>query len=99
MTAITKAHAESIEVNDLNDFVKILSGWHQERVKVLQHLMTIPDTGVQIELEGQDTPLVGEYRKGFIFGLNVALGELGKLPFVAEMETPSDTQAHDQTQS
>jgi hypothetical protein len=43
--------------------------------------------------------LVGEYHKGFIFGLNVALGELGKLPFVAEMEAPSDTQAHGQTQS
>ena len=57
MTSIPKAHAESIEVNDLDDFVKILTGWHQERVKVLQHLMTIPDTGVQIELEGQDTQI------------------------------------------
>ena len=94
-----QAQAESVEVNDLNDFVKILFGWHQERVKVLQHLLTIPDTGVQIELEGQETPLTGEYRKGFFFGLNVAIGELGKLPFVAEMEAPSDTQAHGQTQS
>ncbi len=94
-----QAQAESVEVNDLNDFVKILFGWHQERVKVLQHLLTTPDTGVEIELEGQATALVGEYRKGFIFGLNVALGELGKLPFVAEMEAPSDTQAHGQTQS
>lgn len=97
MTKTPQAEAESMEVDDLNDFVKILFGWHQERVKVLQHLLTIPDTGVEIELEGQEKPLIGEYRSGFIFGLNVALGELGRLPFVAEMETPSDVQTHGQT--
>jgi hypothetical protein len=98
MTKTPEAQAESIEVQDLDAFVKILFGWHQERVKVLQHLLTIPGTGIEIELEGQDTPLVGDYHKGFIFGLNVALGELGKLPFVAEMEEPTDTQVNAQPQ-
>jgi len=99
MIKLPEAHAESVEVNDLDAFVKILFGWHQGRVKVLQHLLTVPATGIEMQLDGQDdTPLVGDYHKGFIFGLNVALGELGKLPFVAELEEAASPQTHAQTQ-
>jgi hypothetical protein len=100
MTQLLQVPADSIGVTDLDTFVKHLSNWHQGRIKMLQHLITIPDTGIHVRLEGQDDlPLVGDYHKGFLFGLNVALGELGVLPFVAEMDEPADKSANDQNQS
>lgn len=75
---------ETVEIDDLNQFVFLLSNWHQDRITILKQMMEIPQ-GFEVELEGeQPMPLTGDLHKGFKIGLIVALSELGTLPFVAE---------------
>ena len=102
MSEVLKAQADSFEVSDLDTFVKLLFSWHESKVKMLEHLLTIPDADIEVILQDQTKALMsGEYHKGFLLGLNVALGELGKLPFGAELEDgpalATDT-ANEQTQ-
>lgn len=92
---------DTVEIGDLNQFVFLLSNWHQDRVAVLKQMMEIPQ-GFEVELEGEESlPLTGDLHKGFKIGLIVALSELGSLPFVAESNaqetetTPDEpTQTH-----
>jgi hypothetical protein len=75
---------ETVEIDDLNQFVFLLSNWHQDRINILKQMMEIPQ-GFEVELEGEaPMPLTGDLHKGFKIGLIVALSELGVLPFVAE---------------
>ena len=88
---------ETVEVDDLNHFVFLLSNWHQDRINILKQMMEIPQ-GFEVELEGEEPmPLTGDLHKGFKIGLIVALSELGTLPFVAEPNaetTDESTQTH-----
>lgn len=75
---------ETVEIDDLNQFVFLLSNWHQDRVTILKQMMEIPQ-GFEVSLEdGEPMALTGDLHKGFKIGLIVALSELGVLPFVAE---------------
>lgn len=78
---------ETLEVETLDMFVKLLTQWHASKVKVLEHMLQIPE-GTEVEYAGLNSkPLTGELHLGFIIGLTVALSELGILPFVTESET------------
>lgn len=82
---------ETVVIETLDGFVRALQHWHHNKVQMLKHLQTIPE-GTEVTREGHD-PLVltGEALKGFILGLEVALEEVGELPFEAEVEFNSDT--------
>lgn len=79
---------EKLHVDSLDDFVKLLAAWHLNKVKVLEHLTKIPEgTEVTIDDDEDDSvTLKGDLLIGFKLGIEVALMELGHLPFQAEYE-------------
>lgn len=82
--------SDTIAINDLDHFVRTLTGWHNHKVKVLEHMAEIP-TGTEVTFnQGPPVVLEGELLKGFCMGLNLALMELGKLPFAVEVEDDAD---------
>lgn len=83
-----------LAVNDLDQFVQMLSSWHTKKVATLKHMQNIPETAeVSIE-DGPPVQMTGSFREGFLLGLSIALSELGELPFVAEMEDASSATKH-----
>lgn len=87
--------ADTIEVESLDMFVRLLQQWHSSKVKVLEHMLEIP-TGTEADFEGLGkVNLVGDVRNGFIMGLSLALMELGTLPFVSDGASASPTATAD----
>ena len=90
MTEATQAEAPvaslTIEIDDLEQFVRILAGWHEQKVKTLKHMLEMPE-GVEMVVSGE-TPVVltGDLLAGLKAGIEVALMELGELPFLYEIE-------------
>lgn len=76
----------TIEINDLDQFVRIMAGWHGQKVKTLKHMLEVPD-GTEM-IVGEDDPtkviLTGDMLAGFKAGIELSLIELGTLPFVYE---------------
>ena len=70
-----------IVVDDLEVFVTLLNQWHTSKVCMLEHVMQIPiSTSVTMD---NDPPIVleGEAHRAYIAAIQLALMELGKLPF------------------
>lgn len=78
------------EVTDLNQFITLLGNWHSKRVKRLEEILQTPE-GTEVSM-GDAPPftLTGDALKGFQIGVALSLSQLGKLPFEAEYETPTD---------
>ena len=75
-------NSSNLMIEDLDTFVNTLTAWHNRQVEVLKQLKNIPDgTEVSFE-EGKVDVITGDLRKGFAMGIEVALIELGQLPFV-----------------
>lgn len=81
--------AETIQVNDLQQFVNIMVAWHSRKVKVLEHMLQMPD-GIEMQV-GDDAVIVleGVAMQAYKAGINFALMEMGKLPFAVEYEQES----------
>lgn len=80
---------ETVMVEDLNTFVSVLTGWHTNKVAALRHMQEIP-AGTEIAFDDEDNKILdGELLKGFKMGIELALMELGTLPFFAEAEEPA----------
>jgi len=71
---------EILEVSDLDQFVEMLTSWHKRKVAILEHMRTIPE-GTEMEDDGHSVILTGDMLTGFKAGLQLALLELGSLPF------------------
>lgn len=83
-----KKLTNTIVVEDINQFVKLLSAWHSSKVDVLNHMMEIP-SGTEVTFNSNEpVVLEGNVLKGFVMGISLSLMELGELPFAAEMEEP-----------
>lgn len=91
-----KANAETIEVDDLDGFVKLLTKWHANKIAVLNHMLLIPE-GSDMTSGDQTIKLEGDLMAGFKAGLEVALMELGTLPFAFEEEGAEPAQPSDAT--
>ena len=77
---------ETVVVADIDQFIQLLSGWHQNKVKTLEHMLGVPE-GIEVTFNDEAPQiLTGDLHKGFVMGLSLALMELGTLPFAAEME-------------
>ena len=76
---------KTVQVNDLNSFVQLLSIWHARAVKETEYFLSIPE-GIEIELNGKSYEVKGEFRDGLICGVTAGLNNLGTLPFVAYTE-------------
>jgi hypothetical protein len=76
----------TIEIEDLNQFVQMLAGWHSQKVNTLEHMLEMPE-GIEMAVTGEDPiVLTGDMLAGFKAGLELALMELGTLPFLYEVE-------------
>lgn len=80
-----KIKEEIIEVEDLHSFVSLLNSWHKEKVAILEYLIEIP-VGTEMEYEGKTITLIDDTLLAFKAGINLALGEIGILPFQAVTE-------------
>jgi hypothetical protein len=86
----TAQSSDTIEVDDLNKFVKLLTRWHGGAVKRAEHFLQVPE-GQEIKI-GEDAELVltGDTLRAFKAGVNCALMQLGTLPFAYETEPAED---------
>jgi hypothetical protein len=78
--------ADTIEVPDLDTFVKLVARWHRNKVARLEHFLQLPDGQVVQIGEEPEFTVTGDIRKGFLLGINMALMEFGILPFSFELE-------------
>ena len=81
---------ELMEVQDVHTFVALITHWHTSKVRVLEHMVSVPEgTVIQID-DCAETSLEGAMLDGFKAGLSLALMELGQLPFVtSSTEVPT----------
>lgn len=77
---------KTVMVEDLDQFVRVLMAWHTNKVAMLRHLQSIPEGTEVSKDDGEPIVLTGDILKGFQMGLEVALEEMGTLPFEAELE-------------
>lgn len=83
-----------VQIEDLDHFVRLLTQWHVAKVKVLKHMLDVPDGTEAIMNEGASVVLSGDVLKGFRIGVTLGLTELGQLPFAAEIEDAKTSTKH-----
>jgi hypothetical protein len=86
---------QTLEIADLDTFVKLLMRWHRNKVKVLNHMANIPEGSEMTTIDGKTAVLGGEFRAGFQAGITLSLMELGELPFAFETEPTVAAAAND----
>lgn len=75
---------EIVPVEDLHKFVDLLVSWHLRRVAICHHFKDIP-VGSEIQIEDEEVIVMeGPFLDGFKLGIDMALNQLGELPFVAQ---------------
>lgn len=75
-------------VEDLDTFVEMLTHWHENKVAILTHMMEVPEC-TEVEVDGKPFVLAGDMMDGYKLGIQLALMELGVLPFASEEVEPS----------
>lgn len=87
---------DTIVVEDIDQFIQLLSGWHKSKVQALEHMLTVPE-GVEVTFNDEGPQILkGDLHKGFLIGLSLGLMELGILPFAAEVD-PDQPSAPDES--
>ncbi len=69
-----------IQITNLDQFVGIMTLWHRQAAQATQHLLGVP-VGGAFEVDGETIELTGMAHKAFLLGVNMALMNLGELPF------------------
>lgn len=86
---MNEAESASVEdlvpVQDLNEFVRVLTAWHTNKINIVKKLIDVPD-GTTFKVDEESITLYGPTLDAFKFGLEMALMQLDPLPFVAELE-------------
>lgn len=77
--------SEIVEMTDLDQFVQTLTAWHQAQCAKVQHMLKLP-LGATFDIEGKRVVLRGKAMDAFKLGVEMALMQLGTLPFLVEME-------------
>lgn len=88
---------DMIAINDLDQFIALLTDWHSRQVATIKHLQDAP-VGIKVMVgdgtEATEHVLEGQFREGFQLGLGLALNYLGILPFMAEYSDEPPTTKH-----
>jgi hypothetical protein len=71
----------SFEITSVDQMYNLFHEWHQQKVGILNHMLSIPEGTVIEDAEGVKHELTNEYLDGFKSGVEVALIELTNLPF------------------
>jgi hypothetical protein len=80
---------DTVEMEDLDQFVRALVAWHTARCAAVRKLQEVPEGSefqIEDEINNQSVVLTGSTMIAFKLGIEMALMELGSLPFVAEVE-------------
>jgi hypothetical protein len=81
-----------VTINTVGQFAQILAAWHANQCSVVKHLLELPE-GAEFKIgdedQERDLVLTGDTMAGFKFGIEMAMMQLGTLPFVAEVEDPA----------
>jgi hypothetical protein len=77
--------APNIPIDDLDTFVRCLVGWHTNQVGTLRHFLEVPE-GSKFTVGEKELVLNAEVLDGFRLGIEIALMQLGTLPFEYETE-------------
>lgn len=78
--------AETVEIQSLDTFVKLLTGWHHRKVAVLEHYLKL-EGGIEMQVGDEPSfKLEGDILQGMKAGIQLALMEFGNLPFSFELE-------------
>lgn len=84
--AVAEVQEEIVTVSDMDQFLSMITHWHQHQVKTIHHLHEVPE-GTEVTIGDDDTfKLEGDTLKGFKVGIQLCLNYLGTLPFVAEYD-------------
>lgn len=77
---------QTLIVENIDQFIQLLSGWHEGKVKTLEHMLGMPE-GIEVTFNDEAPQILsGDLHKGFLMGLSLALMELGTLPFGVEID-------------
>ena len=84
---------DTLPVEDLDAFVRHLVAWHNHQVAAVQHLTQLPE-GSTFQIgdgpEAEQLVMESKVLAGFKFGVEMALMQLGKLPFLVEVEPEAE---------
>lgn len=98
--ATQEAIPETVFIDDLDNFVRMIVAWHLTQLQRVDHLMQVPE-GSTFQV-GQDpvTEIVmtPEVLTGFKFGIEMVMMHLGKLPFTVQVEQLPEDEAGDDPQ-
>ena len=85
-TQANNAAPTTVPVEDLDQFVRILTAWHMEKCALVQHLLEVPEGSTFEVGDDKEIVMTGAALDGFKLGIEMAMMQLGTLPFEAEME-------------
>lgn len=86
MSVTSIDNEEVVPVEDMDQFLQMITSWHSHQIKTIHHLHKVPE-GIEVSIGDEDTfALEGDALKGFKVGIQLCLNYLGTLPFVAEYE-------------
>lgn len=75
-----------VSITDMDTLVRALLHWHGNKLKVIEHMKSIPE-GTEVTVDdGEPMILQGDLLKGFQLGLAYAVSEFNPLPFTFELE-------------
>ena len=77
---------DTIVVDSIEHFITITMAWHKKKVQILKQMREIPK-GSEVAVDGGDPVVLSDAGlAGFQAGIDLAIIELGTLPFAAELE-------------
>lgn len=78
--------AETVYVEDINQFVRIMMAWHAQKIAEFEHMTKIPK-GIEVTINDAESFILdGDLHTGFVMGVTMALVGMSHLPFEAEFE-------------
>lgn len=96
----TQDRPDLLFIDNIQTLVAALMTWHDQKVQILEYMMTVP-SGTEMTINDSETIVLdGDALKGFCAGITVALAELGTLPFevTVDAEESPATEASNNTQ-
>ena len=73
------------EITTIDQLSQLLAAWYDRQIAILNHLRDVP-AGTQVQVGDEEASeihvLEGDVLTGYLLGLNLALSNIGSLPFI-----------------
>lgn len=95
-TMVNVAQSDIIDIETIEQFAAYVARWHQLKLKSLEHMLAIPEgSEATLNINGTETTvkLEGAALEGFKAGVQLAMIDIGNLPFVSSVEGEDETPA------